>query len=184
MKPDEGSIARRYARAAMLYCDVHGGHDDFGSGLATIMEAFTKLPLFESLLTTPVLRRDKKIELTDGVVKALGLPTALGRYLGILVARGRVEYLGPIQRKYQQFLDEKNNRVRAVVYTAVALDDLMMQRISKGLSKRFCKEVVCAYHVDERLYGGVMARVGNTVIDSSIRGKLDAIRQSISALTS
>ncbi len=184
MKPDEGGIARRYARAAMLFCDTHGGHEEFGGGLATILEAFRELPLFESLLVTPVLRRDQKVELTDGVVKTLGLPNSVGRYLSILVARGRVEYLGAIERKYQEFLDEKNNRMRAVVYTAVALDDLMKQRISKGLSTRFSKEVLCSYHVDETLYGGVMARVGNTVIDSSIRGKLEAIRQSVSALTS
>lgn len=184
MKPDEGGVARRYARAAMVYCDAHGGHEEFGSALATILDAFNKLPLFESLLTTPILRREKKLELTDGVMTALNLPASVGRYIGILITRGRVEHLGAIRAKYQEFLDEKNNRARAEVYTAVELDDLMKQRISTGLSTRFGKEVVCAYHVDESLYGGVMARVGNTVVDSSIRGRLDAIRQSISALTS
>ena len=184
MKPDEGGVARRYARAAMIYCDAHGGHEEFGGALATVLEAFQKLPLFESLLTTPILRREEKLELTDSVISALNLPIAVGRYLGILIAKGRVEHLGAISHKYQDFLDEKNKRARAEVYTAVALDDLMKQRISEGLSTRFGKEVICAYHVDEGLYGGVMARVGNTIIDSSIRGKLDAIPQSISALTS
>jgi F-type H+-transporting ATPase subunit delta len=184
MKPDEGALARRYARAAMLYCDAHGGHDAFGAGLEKLGDAFLSVPVFQTLLVTPILRKDKKTKLVTAVSQSMGLPASVASFVGLLVARSRVEYLGAIARKFQQLLDEKNQRLRAEVYTAVALDDLMKQRISKGLSTRFDKEVICAFHVDEGLYGGVLARVGNTVVDSSIRGKLDTIRQRISALTS
>jgi F-type H+-transporting ATPase subunit delta len=184
MRADEGIIARRYARAAMLYCDAHGGHEAFLAGLDKVLEAFAAAPVFESLLTTPVLRKEKKQELAEGVVKTLAVGPAVSKYLSILVVRGRVEYLAAIRRKFQELLDEKHNRARADVYTAVALDDMMKQRISQGLTKHLGKEVLCSYYVDEGLYGGVRARVGNRVIDSSIRGKLEAIRHRITALTS
>jgi len=184
MKPDEGTVARRYARAAMLYCDSHGGHEQFAGGMATIIKALEVSPLFESLLTTPLLGRARKRKLVYGVGKALHVPEAVLKFLGILVDKARIEHLGPIHDKFDELLDEKLGRVKATVYTAVPVDEQMKVSISTVLSQFFSRRVLCSFHIDESLYGGVLARVGNTVIDSSLKGKLAQVRERISTLTS
>lgn len=181
MRPDEGAIARRYARAALLYCDSHGGHEVFAGGLSTMAEAFKASSLFRSLLTSPLLSKSKKAKLAAEVVKVLGVPAAVGRFVDVLVSKGRAEFLEAIRGRFGELLDEKMGRVRAEVLTAAEVDESMKTHIAAVLSQFFAKRVLCSFYTDETLFGGVLARVGNTVIDSSIRGKLEKVRLKIGA---
>jgi F-type H+-transporting ATPase subunit delta len=184
MKPDEGVVARRYARAALLYCDARGGHDAFLSGLEKLEEAMRLVPVLGTMLSTPIVKKDRKQELLAAIAVQLELPAAVQRFAAILVARNRADYLPAIGRRFLALLDDQRNRARATVCTPVPLDEGMEKGITAALSLHFKKEVISSFVVDETLYGGVLARVGNTIIDSSIRGHLDRMRQRLAALTS
>jgi len=184
MKADEGVISRRYARAALAYCDSHGGHDEFATGLSTLVEGFVAVPLLETLLTTPVLKKEDKVKVVETVATTMSLPESVRKFAVILVGANRMEYAGAILARYREMLDDQRGRARGDVYTPVALDESTKQRIAVTLSSYCRKQVICSFHVDESLYGGVYARVGNTVIDSSVRGKLERVRKKISTLTS
>lgn len=184
MKPDEGVIARRYARAAMMFLDDSGGYDAFAGGLEMFTSACRQVPLLETLLATPIVRQQRKQQLADEVARVLGIPDSVSRLVGILIANNRVGYLGPVFNCFSEMLDEKNGRVRGKVLTAVEMDVNSRQKIAAGLKSFFNKDVICAFHVDPSIHGGVYARVGNTVIDSSLKGKLAELRRRVMALSS
>lgn len=184
MKADEGVVSRRYARAAMGFCDSHGGHDAFAEGLAKIVACLEAVPLLETLLNTPVLNKEEKVKVVEAVADTMKLTETVRRFALILVGRKRMEYVGSILARFREMLDDQRGLVRGDVSTPVAIDEQMQRNLAVTLSGYFRKQVICSFHVDESLYGGVFARVGNTVIDSSIRGKLDRVRKKISTLTS
>jgi F-type H+-transporting ATPase subunit delta len=69
------------------------------------------------------------------------------------------------------------------VRTPAALPEGAKVALTDALGRYFGKKVVAAFVVDESLYGGVVARVGNLVLDSSLKGRLDRIRQRIQGMT-
>jgi len=184
MRPDEGAISRRYAKAAMSWCNEHGGHDELLRGLSAMADAIDSVPALDKLLNTPMLKKEQKLRLVEETAGRVKPGAAAVRFLSILVQRGRLEYLRPILKRLGEMMDEKAGRVKAAVTTAVALDPPLRNELQVALSKALNREAVCSFFVDESLYAGVVARVGNTLIDSSIRGRLDRLRQRIHALTS
>jgi F-type H+-transporting ATPase subunit delta len=184
MKADEGVIARRYARAAIMYLDEAGGHEDFARGMADLALACKEVPVLETVLATPIVSQNHKQQLATAVAAVLATPDSVQRLLRILIANNRVEYLDAILARFNAMLDEKHGRMRGKVVTAVELQPVARQRVAAALKSLFAKDVICTFEVDQTLYGGVHARVGNTVIDSSIKGKLAELKHRIMALSS
>ena len=184
MKQDEGVVARRYATAAMLYLDEHGGHEQFAEELGRLVEAWVKVPMLGTLLTTPVVRPADKLRLVEETARIVGAGETVLRFVNILVAGGRGEFLAAVHRRFGGLLDEKRGRLRGAVDAPVELAPEQQQAVAAALSKLFTREVICSFAVDETLYGGVVARVGNTVVDSSLRGKLAELRRRVQTLSS
>lgn len=183
MRADEGVISRRYARAAMAWCDQHGGHEEFLKGLTRMAEAMESIPVLDKLLTTPLLKKDQKLRLVREVGARVVPGEGVMRFLEILVQRGRLEYLRAILARFEERLDEKLGRVRARVTTAVELEAGLRKEVEDALARLLRKKVVCSFYIDESLYAGVVARVGGLLIDSSIRGQLDRLKERIDKLS-
>jgi F-type H+-transporting ATPase subunit delta len=183
MRADEGIVSRRYARAAMGFLEASGGHQAFADGLAKFAQALAEVPLLRTLLTTPVVKIDRKESVLKGVARALLLPEPLLRFLVLLVRKGRIEYVDGVAARFNEMLDARMSRTRATVTTPTPLGPLDRQAIATALGKKFGKQVLCTFAVDERLLGGVVARVGNTLMDSSIRGKLARLRKKVVSLS-
>ncbi|MBM4355141.1 MAG: ATP synthase F1 subunit delta [Deltaproteobacteria bacterium] len=184
MRADEGTVARRYARAALLFCNENGGHDGFEAGLRVLVTAFKEQPVVETLLVAPLLRKDRKREVVDEVAKQLRLVPAVARFVKVLVDQGRVGYLASILERFVDLLDQQRGRVRAQVRSATVLPESDRRAVASALSVRFGKQVLCSFAEDESLYGGVVARVGNTIIDSSLKGRLERARKRVRSMES
>lgn len=184
MKQDEGIISRRYATAAMLYLDERGGHEQFAEELGRLVEAWEGVPMLGVLLSTPVVRPEDKVRLVQEVAQLVSASETVVRFVNILVGRGRGEFLASVHRKFNELLDEKRGRLRGAVEAPVELTPEQKQAVAASLSKLFTKEVICTFSVDETLYGGVVAKVGNTVVDSSLKGKLAELRRRVQSLSS
>jgi F-type H+-transporting ATPase subunit delta len=183
MRADEGTVARRYARAALQYCNEKGGHEPFESGLRALVAAFREQSVLETLLVAPLLRKDKKRDVVDEVGRQLRLTPAVVRFIKVLVDHGRVGYLSAIVERFVEFVDQQKGRVRAEVRTPQILPDREQREVASALSVKFGKQVLCTFVQDESLFGGVVARVGNTIIDSSLLGRLERVRKRVRAMT-
>jgi len=113
-------------------------------------------------------------------MNALGaVETPLQNFVRLLVDRDRIAYLGDIARVFRDMADSLAGRVRGRVTAAAPLPEDSMTAIKRGLERLTDRQVILEASVEPELLGGVMARVGSTVYDGSLRSRLEELRQEL-----
>lgn len=145
-----------------------------------VIQCLTPHPGFENALASPRISQADKESLIDRVFQGKIHATLLN-FLKVLCRRGRIGWLRAIQVCANEMRDQQLGRVRAVVTTAFELTDSQRSLIRSQLGKMLGKEVILDQHVDQKLLGGVMIRVGDQVYDGSIVGKMSAMRSAVNS---
>ena len=102
-----------------------------------------------------------------------------------LVTQGRLESLArPLSLEYDRMLDDDQGIVRSIVTTAVALDSAQQQDIAAQLSRVSGKNVQMEHRVDPDIIGGMVIRIGDRIIDGSVRSKLRGLRRNLTEAAS
>lgn len=176
----EAALCRRYARALVSLGTDEGQVERFGSDL----DAFaTVLDLGEGQLraamSNPGLTTGERRAVLDRVLGRLGLHEHSQSFLRILVDKNRFGALEGIRSAYAQMADEQSGRVRADVTSAVALSPSEAHALEDVLAQSTGKQVIVTYKVDASLIGGVVARIGDRIIDASIRARLRDIERTL-----
>ena len=106
-------------------------------------------------------------------------PHTLG-LLSFIVTQGRARQLPQILEQLSQLAADARQMVVAEVRTAVPLDDAQQSELAKSLSSATNKKVTVKVIIDPSILGGVVAKVGDTVIDGSIKHRLDQLKEQVS----
>lgn len=130
-----------------------------------------------SLLQDPRLHFDSKAELLSERLGDIN-PLALN-LVYLLITKGRLNMVGDIADQYQRLLYSYRGIEEAEVTTVIPLDDKGKQRLAEHLGAMIGKKVVLKTKVDSRLLGGIVAKVGDKLLDGSIRSKLVALREEL-----
>jgi F-type H+-transporting ATPase subunit delta len=109
------------------------------------------------------------------------LPPTVSNFLGILAHRDRLDLIPQIVAAFRRLVNEYRGIVVADVTTAVRMDERQKTLIASRLGRRLGKTVVLEVHVDPSILGGVVAQVGDDVIDGSVRGRLERLRRTLTA---
>lgn len=177
----EGSLARRYANALLGLGQESGQVDAYAADLAAFAEALDASDgLLRTVLNNPGLSVIERSNVLQAVLAKMALAPMVNNFLNLLVDKSRLVIFDQIQVAYQEMADEIVGRVRATVTTASALHDAEAAQITQVLSKAMQSTVVVDYQVDPELIGGIVARVGDTVFDASIRSRLQDMREILS----
>lgn len=177
----EGSLARRYARALLALGQEADQVDVFAGNLAAFTEALNLNDrLLHQALTNPGLTVAERRGVLQSVLGMMSLNPMVNNFLNLLVDKSRLVIFEQIQQAYQEMADDLSGRVRATVTTAAALHPSEASHITSVLSKSIGRTVVVDYQVDTELIGGIVARVGDTVFDASIRTRLQDMREILS----
>jgi len=131
------------------------------------------------LLENPTVPVEKRKGLVNTIGDALGLDPPIRNFLGLLIERNRLKLLDEIISTYEKFLDEKLGIVRARVTSALELDSRQRDEVAARLQAMTGKKVRMEIFVDPLLIGGLVAQVGSTIYDGSIRHQLDAFRNNL-----
>jgi len=99
--------------------------------------------------------------------------------VSMVVGAGRAGELSAVVDRFLQLSAEERKHEVAEVRAAVPLDERLRDRLAKALSHATGKEVEVKVVVDPNVLGGVVARIGDTVIDGSVRRRLDQLRERI-----
>jgi F-type H+-transporting ATPase subunit delta len=97
----------------------------------------------------------------------------------LLQSKGRIGYLEGIGRYYQQLTDELSNVTRAVVTSATRLSEDLVSRIQQALKQVVNKEVVVTVKQDPAIIGGIVAKVGDMLLDGSLQTQLKRLKESL-----
>ena len=173
--------SRRYAEAAYGVAREAGEVDAWLAaldGLAGLMGNAT----VRTALVSPMVRpNEKRVVLRELVPDATQY---LSNFLGILVDRHRVQQIPQIAQAFRERVYQDRDILRAEVTTAVPLDAQSEQTVAQRLGQFLNHDpsrLVIESRVDPSIIGGVVARVGDTLIDDSIRGRLERLRRAITS---
>ena len=169
--------ARRYAQAVFNIALERNELDRWQSDLEKIA-GLGEDAAFIALMENPKVRFEDKTKL---LTKALGdiNPLALN-LLYLLMTRGKVSLIGDIADEYQRLLDSYRGIEHAEVITAVPLDDKEKKKLEEHLGAVVGKKVLVETRVDSGLIGGIVARIGDKLLDASTHSKLIALGDKIS----
>lgn len=167
---------KRYAQAAFELALERNELEKWQKALEKILEISTDEE-FMALLEDPRLPFETKKEL---LLKRLGEihPLAINLTL-LLVHKGMLRLIGDIYHQYLTLLDAHCGVERAKVISAIPLGDEERESIAMGLGKMIERKVVIDHRVDPSILGGFVARVGDMLIDGSVRQRLESLKKSL-----
>ena len=173
-------VARRYAKALLGLTVEKKVLETTGGQLAEIAETFKASTDLQEAMASNKMAFAAKEEILAEVLKRLKSSELVRTFCHYLLSKRRMELLPAIGRAFEGLLMEQLDRLEAHVSVTHKLTEASVKKLEKTLSRVTGKQVHVETRIDTDLIGGVVSRIGSTVIDGSIRNQLHQIRQSIS----
>lgn len=174
----ESRIVRRYATALFAAASKADAVDQVESDLGLVSYTIEQSPALWEALTSPVLPSEKKCEILAGVFEGSISAITLS-YLKLCVSKRREEVIRETEAEYIALANEARGIVKAEVTSAVELSPDQEARLVAKLSQTTGKRIELSKNVDPSLVGGLLVRIGDKVIDGTIRGQLSALREEL-----
>jgi F-type H+-transporting ATPase subunit delta len=171
-----GSIARRYAKALFEIGVSEGNFERLGQELDDLARAYSESADLRLALENPVIKPSEKQAILKAILPRVAPSPSVQRFAQLLLNRGRIGLLRGAARAYRELADARAGQVRATVTAAVPLGAPELDRVRRALETRTGRKVIIQTAVDPNLIGGVVARVGDLVLDGSVRTQLDEMR--------
>lgn len=171
-----GSIARRYAKALFEIGVAEGNFEKLGQELDDLARAYDSSADLRLALENPVVKPSEKAAILKAVLPRVAPSTSVQRFAQLLLERGRISLLRGAARAYRELADARAGQVRATVTSAAPLAPADLDRVRLALEARTSRKVIIQTAVDPSLIGGVVARVGDLVLDGSVRTQLEEMR--------
>jgi len=176
------AVLGRYARA---YADVvvqHKHHIEKAVAeleqMAALMSSSKEL---RNVLENPAVSREQKLKLLDAIIARMDAGKLLRNFLAVLIDHRRIANIGDLVEQFKQELDRRLGIADAKVSSVRALTETEKKSLEKELAEITGKKVRATYSEDPGLLGGVVVRMGSTIYDGSVLGRLQRMRQQIAA---
>jgi F-type H+-transporting ATPase subunit delta len=174
-------VARRYAQAVFELAQENGDFDAWARDLDRIASVMAQ-PEVASILRSERVRGADKTALLEQLLSGVR-PTSLN-LARVLIANDRVDYAPAIRDAFQAMLDARRGVVHARVTSAVPLADAEKAQLSNKLAAMTGGQVDLQTEVNPDLIGGLVVRIGDRLIDGSVRAKLVALRRQLEGVAS
>jgi F-type H+-transporting ATPase subunit delta len=172
------TLARPYARAAFELAREKGRFDEWSDQLG-LLARVVQDPSVGVLLESPRLTDEQRADLLLHIGKDR-IDQETANLVRLLAENDRLNALPEIAAMYEQQRAASEGCVEAEVISAFALDQQEERELAEALKRRFGSDVRLECKTDDSLLGGVLVRVGDTVIDGSIRGRLQRMAATLS----
>ncbi len=172
-----GTAGRRYAQAIFEIAKSENTIDTWSNDLAAL-EQVVNAPKIHDFLENPKNSRDAKQKIVTEFLEWKVQPVALKLAL-LLVSRERQTYISAVKREFDASVNKMRGIVVATVTTAQPIDAPETERIRTQLAKMTGKEVRVELEVNPAIIGGMVARIGDTLIDGSVATRLQNLRKQL-----
>jgi len=171
----DSTIARNYAETLIALADKAGDREGWGKLVQDIANAIDSDIRLRRFLESPRISVQEKSQV---LAKAFGnkVPSLFLRFLQILVIKRRQMLVPAIASEYHAILDQSESRVHANVTVAKAPGEGEEERIAEQLGRVLGKRVVPHFSVNPAILGGIIVKVGDTVMDGSLRRRLHRLK--------
>lgn len=167
-----------YAKGLLAIAAAEGRPEVVERELFAVAESFESSNELRTALTDPQLPTVRKTAIVDELLGSRTSPLTLG-LVQLIVSQGRASELPAIARALVETAAASRNKAVAEIRSAVPLDQATIERLAAALSKATGKQLEVKAVVDESVVGGIVARVGDVVIDGSIASRVESLRHAV-----
>ena len=171
----ETTIARNYAETLLALAQKAGDLRGWGGMITDVANAMANDRRLRLFLESPRVDASQKNRVLARAFQDR-MPRLFVRYLEALITHRRQMLIPQIAREYLDLVDAVEGRMHATVTVAREPDLETRSVVARELSRTFAKEVVPHFAVDARILGGLVVRVGDTVLDGSVQRRLERLR--------
>ena len=171
-------LDRRYALALYEVAEEKGKVQEYLNDLREICDLIDNNKDFYEVVKHPQISTKQKKKTFINIFKG-NIDEELLSFLLILIEKDRILFLREKLNEMEKIHLEKNNTLVAVVKTAVPLLEKEVNELKIKLENKYNKNIIITTEVDKSLLGGVYVRVGNDVIDGTVKSKLDEMKDII-----
>jgi F-type H+-transporting ATPase subunit delta len=169
------AVARRYAQALFELVDQSNIEATRGTldGLAQAMEDSSSL---RHVVASPAFGVEDKIAVLTDLAGRFGCPPSGKAFVGQLVKKNRVGFLPEIAQAFATLVDRSKGTQQVTLSSAAALSSAEQDRIKTRLRETLKREVDVTFQTDAAHLAGLQIHIGSMVVDSTVRGRLDAMQ--------
>jgi F-type H+-transporting ATPase subunit delta len=172
-------VARRYAQALLELGVETGTIDRLVDEMSTVAAAWESSPDFRNALENPLVAHAAKKAVMTELAEQIGATPTTRHALLLLVDRRRTQALPYVAQFLREFADARKGILRAEVTTAAPLSETYYARLQAQLEKMTGQKVVVDRKTDGALIAGVVTRIGDRILDGSLRTRLQSLKDAL-----
>jgi len=172
------SVVQRYAVALLNHAKKTGTVDATTEDMKSLADAIAQSRQLAAFLNHPLIAGEKKKALVDRAFGGMVSATVVD-FVKLLIDKRRIDALQLVIAEFVALVREHKNIAAAEVVTAVPLTDAQRKALEAALEKRTGKDIEIHAIVDASVMGGVSVRIGDTILDGTVRSQLERLREQL-----
>jgi F-type H+-transporting ATPase subunit delta len=170
-------IAQVYSRSVFEVAKEHGKLDRIRDELGAFADALAQNRELSVFFFSPYFSTEEK---EDGLQRTVvDADPTLVNFLELLIENHRLPLIHRIRRQFDALWDRENKRLPVQVTSAVELDRSVIEALEAGILEQTGQNVELESNVDPDILGGIVLRVGNSILDASVRHRLEQLRKEV-----
>jgi F-type H+-transporting ATPase subunit delta len=170
-------LARVYGRSFFQAALDAGRLDELREQLGQFADALDEHRELAVFFFSPYFSSEEKQRSLAGLLD--GADELLLNFLSLLIENHRMPVIFRIRQEYERLWDEENRTLPVEITSAIALDEATTESLGRTIGERAGRKVTLAARVDADILGGIILRVGNSILDASIRNRLEQLRRHV-----
>jgi F-type H+-transporting ATPase subunit delta len=174
-------VVKRYAAALFDLAVQDNRMEEYEQEVQVIMNALKDEPDFRAVLQSKQIALKEKIDIIEKVFKDKVSASIVGLMV-ILVTKGRQDFLMEVFESFVEMVKNKKGILKATVTSAVRLNPDQLEKIKSNLENSTKSQIELDTILDESIIAGLVIRVGDKVVDASVKGKMQLLKKQLTEL--
>ncbi|MCJ7595093.1 MAG: ATP synthase F1 subunit delta [Desulfobacterales bacterium] len=172
-------VSKRYAKALLSIGQEDGNYEQYGKGLSDFSGFCQENREFIEAVSNRVFPVEDRKGILNAILKRSDYSGTIKNFLNLLLDKNRLGAIKDISEYYERLTDEISNIARAEVISPRPLNEDATTRLQRALEGLTSKKIRMATKDDERLIGGIVVKIGDLVLDGSIKAQLEGLKESL-----
>lgn len=172
-------LAQVYGRSLFEVAEEQGKVEELREQLGQFADALEENRELKLFFFSPYFSTTEKQQALDGLLE--GAERAFVGFLKLLIENHRMPVIFRVRREYERLWAEANRVLPVQVTSAIELDEATTESIGASIGQSTARKVTLSTRVDPDILGGIVVRVGNSILDASIRSRLEQLRKQVAS---
>jgi F-type H+-transporting ATPase subunit delta len=174
------AFVSRYASAFLdVVTAAHLDTEDLSRQFADFLATWNGSADLREFFANPAVQAVQKVSFLDKLNAKMGLQKELRNLIAVLINNGRISAVAEVAAAYRKLLQDQLGIRQAEITTARELDAAERESLLAGVGRLAGARIEASFKLDKSILGGTVVRIGSTIYDGSVRGRLDRLKESL-----